>query len=422
MLLFWLLVGRYGGPAIYLVLPLTILLLKRKEMYWEMFAGFLFLLILSDSRHEGLEFAKQLKNVYVVLLALFIFFDKNAFQPFNTLYQRFLPFFAIALLCLFFSDNVITGIQKTLSYFLLLLLVPNYVSKLFRDHGTEALKNLVYFGSFLLLVGLILKVVFPDLVHAEGRFTGIFGNPNGLGLFSLLFYLVYAAFEDYYPGLFSKKDKWVIIGVIFLSILLSASRGAIVALMIFLLFKYFFKLSPFIGFFILLIIMLTYEVVITKLPDIIIALNLQEYFRIETLESGSGRLVAWQFAWEHIQHNFFIGKGFAYTELLYKKHYHELSMLGHQGNAHNTYLTFWLNTGLVGLALYLWGFMSFFFQGAKNSRLAFPILFAILFSINMESWLTASLNPFTILLFIILTVISSEEFIKHEAEDSIPVH
>lgn len=80
-------------------------------------------------------------------------------------------------------------------------------------------------------------------------------------------------------------------------------------------------------------------------------------------------------------------------------------MLGHQGAAHNSYLTFWLDTGLIGLILYLLGLFFTFVKASFSNKYAFPVLYAVLFSNNYESWLTASLNPFTIQLLFILTVI-----------------
>jgi O-antigen ligase len=132
--------------------------------------------------------------------------------------------------------------------------------------------------------------------------------------------------------------------------------------------------------------------------------------RLDTFSTLSGRSVAWEFAWQQIQTDFFIGKGFSYTEYIYKINYDYLSMLGHQGAAHNSYLTFWLDTGLIGLILFLIGLGITFFKASKLSPLAMPLLYAVLLSNNFESWITASLNPFTIQLLIILSVIFNQKF------------
>lgn len=50
-----------------------------------------------------------------------------------------------------------------------------------------------------------------------------------------------------------------------------------------------------------------YQIVSDNLVDIIVNLGLGQQFRVETLENGSGRIIAWQFAWQEIQNNLFLG-------------------------------------------------------------------------------------------------------------------
>ena len=45
------------------------------------------------------------------------------------------------------------------------------------------------------------------------------------------------------------------------------------------------------------------------------------------------------------------------TELLYKENYQLLSRLGHQGNAHNSFLTIWYDTGIIGLLGFITGLL-----------------------------------------------------------------
>jgi len=420
----WLLVGMYGGPIIWGLPPLTVLLMKKKKMYSELFFGFFFILILSDSRQYSLDFAESIKNVYVVLLALFIFFDFKEFQPFNRLIVRFIPFFLVAFLCLFYSEGGIffTSLQKTLSYLLIALIVPNYVFKLYREEGTAFLRNLVHFGTLILLVGLVLKFIYPEVTTLQARYCGILGNPNGLGIFTILFFLIFSVVANYYPDLFLRKEKALIYICIYVSIILCGSRTALVGTLIFFIFQYFYRLSPFFGFIVFIIFLMVYQVITTNIEVIVIGLGIEEYFRIETLKSGSGRLVAWQFAWELIQDNMFFGKGFSYTDYIFKQNAGILGVRGHQGNAHNSYLTFWIDTGIVGLVLYLRAFLLSFFQAAKNTVIAIPLMYTIIFCSYFESWLTASLNPFTIQFFIILTIITSEEFKLGAEEAPVPVH
>ena len=70
----------------------------------------------------------------------------------------------------------------------------------------------------------------------------------------------------------------------------------------------------------------------------------------------------------------------------------------------------WLDTGLVGLILFSFGWIVNFFRAASFTPLVWAALFGLLLSISVESWLTASLNPFTIVLVIILSMLSNPYF------------
>jgi len=387
----------------------------------ELFIGFFFMLIISDSRQQFLSFAENAKNEYIVLLLLFIIFDFKKFQPLNLLYKRFIPFFIMAFICLFYSFTFLDSFSKTLSYLFMLFIVPNYMSKAFRDHGGTFIKTLIWFGTFMLFVGFVMKLYNPALTTLEDRYSGVLGNPNGLGIYVTMYFLVCAVAFEFFPNLFSRADKLIIYFAIFASLILSDSRSAIFAILIFLSFRYFYKLSPFLGFILFVIILASYQFIDTNIEGVISAMGLQDFFRVKTFADASGRFVAWGFAWLNIKNSIFIGHGFNYTEFLFKKDADALSILGHQGNAHNSYLTFWLDTGLIGLLLYFRGFLISFIQAAKKSRIAIPIMYAVLFSITFESWLCASLNPYTIQLFIILTIISDDEFHTQIEENIISV-
>ena len=60
-------VGVWGGPLIYPILPVVLLIFGPKERYFELFITTLWLLMLADyvpikdATHDDLEFAKSLK-------------------------------------------------------------------------------------------------------------------------------------------------------------------------------------------------------------------------------------------------------------------------------------------------------------------------------------------------------------------------
>lgn len=405
IILIWVISGIVAGNAAIAIVGVTVLLMKRSGMKKELLFGFFIMLILSDSRNPNLEFAKNAKNIYLVLLWLFYIFDTKNFRNFPGVIKYFIPFFVIAFLCLIYSPVPLSGLQKTISYLFVMGIVPIYVFTMFIEEKEKSLKDLIMFGALLLLVGLILKLLSPGVVHLNGRFTGVLGNPNGLGVFCLLFFMLFTVVKRFFNEQFSKAENTYIHGVIFLSLILSGSRSAVLGVIIFLVFSYFYKMSPFLGFLLFLMFLFGYQFITENFVPIVLYLGLEEFFRIETLEDGSGRVIAWKFAWEHIDKNVFLGQGFSFTEYLYKKNYSMLSRLGHQGNAHNSFLTIWLDTGLIGLICFAFGFLASFIKAARYTPLAIPVMYAVIFSANFESWLIGSLNPITIQVWLILSIL-----------------
>jgi O-antigen ligase len=425
ILFVWTIVGMFGGPLIYLVLPLTILLMKQKGLYEELFIGYFFILIISDSLDPRLEFAKSLKNVYISLLAVFVLFDRKAFASYNNLYRTFIPFFIFSGITVLFSvldPFFFTSVQKTISYFLTFLILPTFISKLYKDHGVQFLKRFLFFAITALFIGFIFKYVAHDVAYLiTGRYRGVLGSPNGLGTYSFLLFLIFFITDKFYPNLYTPKIRIIAYSAILLSLYMAGSRNSILSVVIFLAFQRFFSISPFIGFIVFAATLIVSEIFIANIVPIILTLGLEDLFRINTLEDGSGRYVAWGFAWQQIQHNFFIGKGFAYNEYYMRQYYHELQLLGHQGGIHNSFLTFWMDQGLIGLLIYLRSYIIMFVKAAKKTKFAYAIMFAVAFSAMFESWLVGSLSAFAFLSIFVFTLITGEEFVPSLSTVSLEV-
>lgn len=419
LLFVWLAVGVYVPLASYIVVPLCMFLMYKKNMLEELLLGYLFILILSDSLEPSLLFAKDVKNIYISVLAIFFFFDSDNFQPLNKLYKIFIPFFLFSVFTLLFSVNdsfIFTSIQKTISFAISFMIIPNILIKLYREHGELFFKRFILFVFTSLVLGFIFKYGFPEIASLEtGRYRGVMGNPNGLGIYCVLFFIIFFVINDFFPRLFDKKEQLFIYLSILLSIYFTDSRNAILAIIIFYIFQRFFSLSPFLGFVLFTITVFLAEIINNNLVAIITSLGLGDFFRLNTLEDGSGRYVAWGFAWQQIQNNFFIGKGFAYNEFYMRQNYGLLSKLGHQGGIHNSFLTFWMDQGLIGLLIYLRSYFLMFVEASRKTKFAFPIMFAISFTAFFESWLVGSLSAYAFFAIIIFTIITSEEITYKEA-------
>ena len=406
LVIFWAICGALLPSVVAIGVSLvTFILLFRSNDFTKVLLAFTTLLIYSDSRAGMFEFAVNAKIGFILLFALLVISKwKHLKNRSNKLFRYFLPFLIFGIITSFWSHDFTVGIQKSISYGLVFFLVPLVVNAA-ADKEYFGLDMILYFLVFL-TAGLVINLILPDFATLIGRYRGLLGNPNGLGIFLTILYTIYYQVNSKI-GL-SRKNRnlhFLFLIVFTVSLLLTGSRTSIFALGVFLMFmqlRHFsnvFMVVFFIGF------VISYQYLLSALPSVVQSLGLEEYFRLETLEEGSGRFVAWNFAWEKIQEVYFTGGGFGYTEFIYRFNFRELSRLGHQGNAHNSYLTIWLNTGLIGLALYIIGLIRSLLDCSWRSSLALPILFSILFSSFFESWLSASLNPFTPIFLISFTLL-----------------
>lgn len=390
--------------------PAVMLLYRQKNYYTEVLLSLILICYLSDNRHWEFLFATKSKDIVLLTACLLFFINPRNFPERSKIFYAFIPFFVLAFYLSFKHPDPMLSFQKTLSYFLMLAVIPNYFLRQLHMEGATFLRKLIWMATLLYLTALAMTVVLPPhWTFLVGRYNGLLGNPNGVGTFSTLIFIVIYLTNDRYPTAFNKFEKLVIYGALIISLLLAGSRNAIFSIFIFLFFARFYKISPWIGFVVVIVTAMLFQIINENLPVIITNLGLGSYFRVEHLNDGSGRIVAWTFAWQQIQKNYFLlGRGFAFEEWLFEKNKDWLSVLGHQGGVHNTYLAVWLNTGIIGLCFYLFGLLSAFVKAARVNTLAFPALFAILFSITFEAWFQASLNPFTVIALLIITLLQDE--------------
>ena len=409
-------IGVWITPFIYFLYPATLALLILRKKYFELLILFIWIVILSDyvpikgATYNDLQFAKDLKNLNILGMAAlyFIDFKKLNFQSF--IFKRFSFFFLYCSIPLIYSINLQTGFQKTLSFVLLYLVAPNFVIKIFEERGKRFFLEFFTFISLMLFIGLVLRFAVPDIGMMGDRFKGIFGNPNGTGIFLVLVTILFQIVKSYYPKLFTNRQTIFIYLVFALSVIWSGSRNSLTSILIFFITIYTGRIHALFSILITLTVLLFNDYI--NFVAIIQVLGLEDYFRAHTIETGSGRAIAWRFAWMKIQECFFFGGGFSHDENIMRPNYGMLSRLGHQGGVHNSYLSMWFDVGLIGLILYFTSLIQLVIKGIKKSQFALPFLFAILFNVNYESWLVGSLNPFTILFLIILSLLVDKDLYK----------
>lgn len=415
VMLIWLATGFYLQQAVFALLPLSVFFFKSRDLWPEVLFGMLIVLVLSDMQKDmflKMMVFKDAKNFYILAVAGIFLLETRRFTPLSSVFNVFIPFFVYSIFPLVFSNSIFVGLQKTISYALMFMVVPNYLLYCYRRAGWSFFRNLILFMTVILLFGFVLQWMDPRYSHVNGRFRGLFGNPNGMAIYCYLLFMLSAVINAINPRLFNWREKALIFGVIIYFIISSGSRASLASTLIFLIFHRFFSYSVFLGLVGLVGLILAVEMVSSNFEAIIIALGLQEYFRLETLDEGSGRYFAWEFAWQHVQRYFVFGGGFANDESIMRRYREYLESQGHQGGVHNTYLSMWLNVGIVGLLIYLRSLFLVFFKASKLVPMSLAIMFSVLFSIMYESWLVGSLNPYTIVLLMIMTVVTEPEIVQ----------
>lgn len=403
--------GVLVPAAVYVIFPIVLFLLGYKKFFFELLIISILFLILADyvpvssATYDSLQFAKDLKILAPISLFGFMMFYRQDFTFNFKFIIPFIPFFIAALLGLMYSIKFGVGIQKTISFGLMYFTIPLYVLYLHKKYKELFWSGLVTFLVGILLIGLVLGIFIPQIgVHGGGRFKGALGNPNGNGIFSFLVAVIYTLVKQLKLAEFTRRENIIIFLAIFLSIVWCESRNAIMSIVLFLVTYRLVKINWLLAIIIVSSTIIFEEYLYVFILAIIEFVGLESYFRVNTIEEGSGRKIAWVFGWQEIQNYFFIGGGFGHDENTFRPNYYWLERQGHNGGVHNSYLSLWFNTGIIGLISYIFGFLYNLLKNMNGNYLAVAFIVSVGFNINYESWIVGSLNPFTILFLIILSI------------------
>ncbi|MGV6861470.1 MAG: O-antigen ligase family protein [Putridiphycobacter sp.] len=403
--------GVWGGPIIYLMFPIIFGLFGLKGLFFEMLITSIWLLILSDyvpikdATYDDLQFAKDLKPLVPIFLFGFYLIHREKFPPIPKLFINFVPFFLVVLFALQYALNFKIGAQKYVSFVLMYFCIPVYVNYLHHYYGKLFWNSLLTFITWMLAIGIVLGFVAPDIgILAGDRFKGILGNPNGVGIFLNLFFILWTVAKSYKLVSFTTKENRLVFIIIFVSLFWSGSRNGIMSIFMFYMVYRLVKIHWSFAIAAVASIIVFEEVIFGVFIQIIEFFQLSNYFRVDSLEEGSGRKTAWIFAWQEVQKYFFVGGGFGQDEQVMRPNYYWLRREGHDGGVHNSYLSMWFDGGIIGLILYFGALFKLVLGNTKFDYIGLAFLVSILFNITYESWLVASLNPFTIIFLIILTI------------------
>ena len=356
--------------------------------------------IFGDTRNDLFIFARPLRIVMMVILSTYSFWEfRLGIYQINRFFLAFMPFVAVSLLAMIFSPALDLAISKTFSFVLLYFVGLHYIHHRFRTLHITMLADIMYICHLIFFIGLILLPILPSMVSYGGlRYNGMLGNPNGMGLFIVISSPITVYVFSKVPNI-SKRYRNLTWFAILLSLALCSSRNSILSFSIFWLMYSAFRGNSYKGLIFIFVVgpIVLLFITMVDLVELVYTLGLEKYLRMKDIESGSGRVHAWEHATTIFWDNPLIGCGFACEEysFIYKFNF-KLWATGHQGGVHNSYLAFLVNTGIVGTGLYL-GYIISIFRRMGNYRFTIPYLGAVAMSAIFESWLFSSLNPFHIL-------------------------
>ena len=139
--------------ASYFLVPIIFVLFMVKGYYKEVLLFFYVILVFSDN--PDLRFAKTIKPLLMIIFALFAIKNSNLLAG-NKIFKSFAIFFSYTILLLLISPIFVKALQKNLSYILLFLTIPGYVTYLIDREGPKILLDMVNLSVLLMIIGLVL--------------------------------------------------------------------------------------------------------------------------------------------------------------------------------------------------------------------------------------------------------------------------
>ena len=280
LLLSWAVVGAFLPRVVAIGYSVvTFLLVLRTKDLTRILIALLAMLIFSDSRSNVFAFAENAKIGAVILTLLFAIFRYSA-MPIkrNHIFKFFLPFLLFSVLATFWSSVPFTAFQKSVSYGSIFFIIPLLLLN-GREENKWIGQELVYFFALILASGLVMYLFDPSFATLVGRYRGLLGNPNGLGIFlTVVFSVFYPVFASDRPALSAQRFLPIFFGLVFISVIMTGSRTALIAIILFFVFNRVKYLSNTVSLTIFIILIASYEYLLFYLPNLIVSLGLEDFF------------------------------------------------------------------------------------------------------------------------------------------------
>jgi O-antigen ligase len=303
---------------------------------------------------------------------------------------------------LVFSPVGTLAVLRAVGFWVVALVIFKFYMLSSKQYKHRILELLVL--TFTLYFTISLLLVFLPGVSAfkYGRFKGLMGNPNGLGMLGMfcygILYLIRSRKETSFGNGFFVRLNWLILVLI----ILSGSRTALFSIIIFEIVNRLIQNKS-----LLIISFLCVGVLyvfINSIPfDIMIeSLGFSDFLRAESIQNASGRTDVWPVAWEEIKNNPWLGNGIMYDDYFItdyaRKNFGDFADR-QWGGVWSSYLSLLLDVGIVGFVGYFYFYFKVF-KTAVNKNLALAFLAMCICSGFTESWMASSMNAFTPMMFL----------------------
>lgn len=403
--------GIFGGYISASILFVLTFILKKKNITEFLLVMTLITFLLADNFKGPLSFFQNLRFV-IVMVNLIYLLKHNLLK--NNYGNYMFPFAILALIIsIFFSPVGIQSYLRAIAFWLIPLIIFRLISISYKNNAQRTSELLVLIFTLYLGINLLLYF-FPIIdVFLKGRFKGLAGNPNGLGLIMMF---IYGLFE-----LIQRRNETSLSVLLFLMlkitclfiIVLTGSRNALISVLIFTIF-YRFLFNKRLFFISLLGLSFFYYVIsLSSFQQLIISFGLSDQLRLDSFADASGRTEVWVVAWDEIKNSLWFGNGILYDDY-FIKNYAENYFGGFQarewGGIWNSYLSLLLDVGLVGTLVYL-TFWIRIFKRSKFLKISVAFTVMCFLSVITESWMAASMNPFTPMMFM-FWAIQSQPLVK----------
>jgi O-antigen ligase len=303
-----------------------------------------------------------------------------------------------------FSPLGPAALLRCLGYYLVPLIIFRAVDNLYAVNRNSSVILYLFFSLYLVVNFLLIPI---DSFYLVGRFRGLMGNPNGLGMLVLFIYGAMDLLAKLNPQRIDHRYSYVFKAIAILLIIISGSRTALVALIVYEFLYVFLRYKRLRIVIVLISSLLVTFVLYFDFNQLAISLGLAEQLRLDSLETGSGRTEVWAVAWEKILEQPLFGNGLQFNT--YYIDQVATSLFGdnrprHWNGVWSSYISLLMNVGFVGFSIFVIGIKKII-GSLRQNYFGWCFLAMVLIIGVTESWMAAPMNAFMPMFFMYFAIL-----------------